>query len=524
MRSLRSKFSFVIAVVLILTLGVSGYFLIQNNITVLTAKLQQDAINFADFSSSPISESYESQYKTGNFIGHSQYISQTMRRNTDITKIRIISKENGILYDSLVEKDKVYDGPSRRITDKRVLSRLLDVKPSFELMSGELVFLLKDSTGMYQAVDKNGKRLDESIEDERVKNLVFPIPDKPFGLVFDVSYENIDQHIIDTIIRLGLFVLGSIVIGVIVSVFFVGQIVKPVERLKKGAQKIAEGDLDTQVDVTTKDEIGVLTESFNSMASDLKKNTKQLVEKERLDHEINLAAQIQKDFIPKEIPSIEGIDVSASIVPATEVGGDCYDFIKKGDDLLIFIGDVTGHGVSAGLVEAITSSLVFTFAHIHEHTKDNLADMNYVINKKTRPNVFVTCVMGTWLTKDSTFRYANAGHDPVIHYKSKEGKATLLEKGSLALGMVPDIKEMIKENEIKMESGDLVVLYTDGIPEAWNGAKEQFGMDRFIKLVEQHAKLPSAQNIHDGLVQGVRMHMGEKEQEDDITLIVIKKL
>ena len=523
MKSLRSKFSIVIVFILVTALSASGIYLIYENVSVLTNKLQQDAINYSEFASVSIADSYETQYKTGSFVLFSQFIGRSLQRNTDISKIRIISKENGILYDSLVEKDKAYQGPSREIQDTQVRTRLLDVKPSFELKSSEIVYLLKNSSGIYEAVDQNGSKISEGIEG-RVKNLVYPLPDRSYGFVYDISYINIDNNIISTVIRMSLLLLGSCFIAILIALFFVGKIVKPVEKLKKGAEKIAQGDFDTRVEVKTKDEIGVLADTFNAMAADLKKSTKELLEKERLDHEINLAAEIQNDFIPKQIPEIKGLDIAASVVPATEVGGDCYDFIKKGDDLLVFIADVTGHGVSAGLVEAITNSLVLAFSYIHESTKDSIVDMNFIIHKKTRPNVFVTSIMGMWHTNNSCFKYANAGHDPIIHYKASERKALLLNKGGLALGMISDIKELVKEEEVCLESGDLLVMYTDGIPEAWNNAKEQFGMEKLITLIEQHAHLPSAQNIHDGLIQGVRMHMGDFDQADDITLIVMKKM
>lgn len=524
MRSLRSKFSLMIVVILVLTFAVSGFFLMRQNIIIFSEKLQQDALNFAEFSSPLLSASYESEYKTGSFVTFQQAVLQMHQRNTDISKTRIISKENGILYDSTVEKDKQYTGPSRTLSDNILRKRLVDIKPSFLLESGETVYFQKNDLGTYVAVNENGTPLGESIAAKRVKNLVYPLPDKPYSLSFDVTYENIDRYIFENILRMSLFVLGSILAGILVSLFFVGQIVRPVEKLRAGAERLATGDFDTRVDVKTKDEIGVLADTFNTMAADLKKSTEERVEKERLSHEIHLAAEIQNDFIPKHIPETKGLDIAASVVPATEVGGDCYDFIKQGENLLMFIGDVTGHGVPAGLVEAITNSLFFTFSYIHNNTKDSIADMNYIIHKKTRPNVFVTCIMALWDAEKQILTYTNAGHDQIIHYSVKEGKSKLLSKGSLALGMISDIKKIIREEEVILDTGDLLILYTDGIPEAWSPQKQQLGIQKFMQLVEQHAHLPSAQNIHDGLVQSVRMHMGEAKQEDDITLIVLRKM
>ncbi len=524
MRSLRSKFSVVIVTILVLAFSVSGFFLIRQNVSVLTEKLQQDALNFADFSAIPIAENFESSYKMGNFLGFSRFISTSLQRNKDVAKIRIISKENGVLYDSLVEKDQMYQGPSRSLTDSALRPRLIDIKPSFLLSTGETLYLKRGEDGVYVPVNANGAPVTVSLSSVRVDNLVYPLPDSPYSLLFELTYENIDRYIIENVVKMGFLLIGGIAFGILTSLFFVRMITRPVEKLKIGAEKIATGDFDTRVEVETKDEIGVLADTFNHMAADLKKNTAELVIKERMSHEIQLAAEIQRDFIPKKIPQISGIDIAASIVPATEIGGDLYDFIKKGENLMVFIGDVTGHGVPAGLVEGITSSLVFTFTRTHEDAKSSMAEINSVIHEKTRPNVFVTSIMGMFESSTGTFRYANAGHDPVIHFNAKEQKAKLLSKGCLALGMIPDISKLLREENVTLETGDLMVLYTDGIPEAWDQHNNLFGTERFLKLIEQHAHLPSAQNIHDGLIQGVRAHMNGANQADDITLIVIKKL
>lgn len=519
MGSLRTKFSVVTVLVLIITLAVSSYFLINRTVTVLSENLLRDALNFADFASENIASEYEAK-KHEKFI---ETLSASLSRDRDITQMRIVDKEGSILFDSRVEHEKIYVGPERISSDDTISERLKQVKPSILTSDNRVIYFDSDVSGQYYAVDTNGQKVDDFDPVSRVITLVYPLPQKKFGIEYSLSYANLDAYLMQTALWMGLLSLGVLLFGIMISLGFVGRIVRPLEELKKGALEIGEGNLDTHVRVESTDEIGVLAETFNSMAGSLKSNTKALLEKERLDNEIHLAAEIQSDFIPKEIPKVSGLDIAASVVPATEIGGDCYDFIKQGDDLMIFIADVSGHGVSAGLVEAITSSLVYTFSRMYTSTVDIMSDMNSVIHEKTRPNVFVTSIMGIWSVNDSCFRYSVAGHDPVIYYDSEIRKCTLLSKGGMALGMLPDIRDLLKQQEICLKTGDVLVLYTDGIPEAWNTMQKQLGIRKFMEIIEHHAALPSAQKVHDGIIADVTAYMGDAKQADDISLVVLKK-
>ncbi len=322
-----------------------------------------------------------------------------------------------------------------------------------------------------------------------------------------------------------IFLASGILLSVVVALFFAGRITKPLLKLKAGAEEIAKGNLQIQVKVKTKDEIGVLANTFNKMASDLDKYTKELVVKERLAHELELAAEIQQEMLPDEIPEMKGIDIAASVIPATEVGGDCYDFLPVDENnTLIYIGDVTGHGVPAGLVVAITNSLIYTFSEEKANTREIIVAANRVLQKKTRKNVFVTAIMSNWDAANNRFTFTSAGHDQIIHFKATEGKAILAPKGGMALGMLPDISDIVKEEEIALQKGDTLLLYTDGIPEAWKSKEVSLGMDNFLKIAEKHGPLASAQEIHDAILKEVKDFMGEYPQADDIGLVVIKKV
>ena len=269
----------------------------------------------------------------------------------------------------------------------------------------------------------------------------------------------------------------------------------------------------------------MLASTFNKMAQDLEVSTQAMIEHEKTAKELELAAKIQQELLPKTLPQIDNLDIAASLNAATEVGGDCYDFIPiaRGKKLLFYIADVTGHGVGAGLVSAINNALIPSLMDHYENTVDIVRELNRILKMKTAPNIFVTSVMNIWDTATGTLQFTQAGHDPIIHYQAKSNTATELAHGGLALGMIDDLGPKLTTEQLKPEIGDVLVFYTDGIPEAWQSDEVNFGMDRLKESIKKHANGKTAQEIHDGILADVRAFMGDFPQADDITLLIVKK-
>jgi phosphoserine phosphatase RsbU/P len=315
--------------------------------------------------------------------------------------------------------------------------------------------------------------------------------------------------------------------GILIALFIggivAGQITSPIKILTEGVLKIGAGDLSTRITVKSKTEIGRLADTFNQMAQDLEKNTEQLVEKEKMAHELELAGQIQRELLPTVLPKVKDLDIAASLVSAEEVGGDCYDFLPIDEDNMIFyIGDVTGHGVPAGLVSAINNALVPAFMYHYKTTLELIIHLNELLKTKMRPNVFMTMVMAHWHADINKLSYTQAGHDPILFYDAALSTVRELSTGGMALGMIPDLSKIVKTDFVDMELGDVAVMYTDGIPEAWANEKDSYGMDRLKESIKRYSG-GTAQQIHDGIIKDVRDYMGTYPQADDITLIVAKR-
>jgi len=277
------------------------------------------------------------------------------------------------------------------------------------------------------------------------------------------------------------------------------------------------------VKIKTHDEIEILGNAFNQMAVDLDNSTKALVYKERVAKELEVAQKIQEDLIPKQIPKMEGLDISAGIVPAEEIGGDVYDFINKDENnIMFYIGDVTGHGVPSGILGSVANAIFFSKVKEPDLRKI-IIDVNAVIKAKSPANMFLTLCLLNWDKTKNQLSYVNAGHEQMIHFNAQTQAVGLLKGGGIALGMFPDISKMVEEQILEMSIGDCVVLYSDGIPEAWKSQKENYGMERFKATVQQFGNLKSATEIRNSILKNVKEFMGDYKQMDDITIMVIKK-
>ncbi len=241
-------------------------------------------------------------------------------------------------------------------------------------------------------------------------------------------------------------------------------------------------------------------------------------ERERIQQELQVAALIQQTLLPKELPSINGWNVDAFYRPAQAVGGDFYDFIDLGGARLgVVIGDVTDKGVPAALVMATCRSMLRAAAFNHDSPSEVLADVNDALVPEIPPAMFVTCLYAIIDTNTGEVVFANAGHN-LPYVRTAEGVIELRATG-MPLGLMPGMAYDAKVHELS--DGDLMVLTSDGITEAHNPDGEMYGFPRLMGRVAAKTKKDDMVN---SLVADLERWTGpDAEQEDDITLVVVRK-
>jgi phosphoserine phosphatase RsbU/P len=315
-----------------------------------------------------------------------------------------------------------------------------------------------------------------------------------------------------------------LVIVIALAVYLARVITRPVDALREAALALGCGDLDYRVAISTGDEFEDLAASFNTMAADLKRNIDDLrrttAEKERYTKELEIAREIQQTFLPESPPVIYGYGIAATTIPAMEIGGDLYDFIPVAGNCWGFvIADVSGKGVSAALYMARCRTLLHASGGAHADPSVAIRRANSLIYEDGRSSMFITVFYGVLDPAGRTFSYVNAGHNPPLLVRGDPPEIRQMEGAGIALGVVQDVDG--ETTAIPVESGDLIVLYTDGVTEAFDERDEAFGEDRLAASVCRNRSRP-VQEIVDLLVADIRQFSGNAPQSDDITLVVIR--
>ncbi len=247
----------------------------------------------------------------------------------------------------------------------------------------------------------------------------------------------------------------------------------------------------------------------------------QLIEKKRLEGQLEVARQVQLELLPPNDPHLPGYDISAYNFPTEEVSGDYYDWVAIYDDqIAIVIADVSGKGVPAALLMAFLRASLRAATHVGYATHISMAKVNYLLWESIERNQFVTAFYGILDAANRTLSYSNAGHNPPLLINEK-GEPRFIERGGLPLGMFRDTRYY--EYFLSLEPGEMLVLYTDGATEALNPAGEEFGRDRLAEVVKAGLSL-TAREVVASLEREVLKWTDGVGATDDVTFFVIKAL
>ena len=248
-------------------------------------------------------------------------------------------------------------------------------------------------------------------------------------------------------------------------------------------------------------------------------------EKRQMDTELRNAREVQSVLLPQSEPVIAGFRVSGTNVPARVISGDYYDYIDLGDRKFgIAIADVSGKGVPAGLLMAMCRSALRTVAPGKSSPSEILSAVNRQLFPDIREDMFISMAFCIIDEESGGMTIARAGHDPGLWFHNKSGGVELLRSPGMALGVDDGavFERVIKDQSVMLESGDCVLLYTDGVREALDGDEEEFGMDRMSACFRESAYLGS-ESVLERMQEELREFTGEGPQMDDITLVAIEK-
>jgi sigma-B regulation protein RsbU (phosphoserine phosphatase) len=248
----------------------------------------------------------------------------------------------------------------------------------------------------------------------------------------------------------------------------------------------------------------------------------ELVEGERRKNELEFARQMQLDLLPKNPPGVPGLDIADRSNPATEVGGDYFDYLAlPNGNLGVVFGDVAGHGMTAGLIMAMAKSAVHTQVRADGRPDQLLPRLGEVLLEMSAPNQYMTMVFAELDLKEKQLRYLNAGHHFPIHYRGRSGAVEFLDSTGPPLGLLPTSPGEARSRDL--HPGDVLAFYSDGLVEAFNENDQDFGIQRLGDIVAARADQPAA-TIVEEVYSAVRRFTGDCPWHDDATLVIVRML
>ena len=278
-----------------------------------------------------------------------------------------------------------------------------------------------------------------------------------------------------------------------------------------------------QLNAYTHDDLQVLLLLASQVAIIIEKVMlhEQLIAKKRLEGQLEVARQVQLQLLPPRDPQLEGFDISAYNFPTEEVSGDYYDWVRIYEDQIgLVVADVSGKGVPAALLMAFLRASLRAAIHIGYAPHIAMAKVNYLLWESIERNQFVTAFYAVLDASNRTLAYTNAGHNPPLLLDA-DGQARFIERGGLPLGMFRDTRYY--EYYLPIESGQTLVIYTDGVTEATNAFGEEYGRERLERTARAGSHL-SAKELISFIHEDVLAWTDGHGADDDITFVIIKAL
>lgn len=322
-----------------------------------------------------------------------------------------------------------------------------------------------------------------------------------------------------------IMVVGFVLLSICLRILLI-RMIRPIRQMTNAAYQIAQGDFNASLPaVAVHDDFGKLHDAFEHMQQSLKTHIRDLENatqaRERINGELKAAQRIQTEILPTDFvlsQGYESIDIDGFLKPARQVGGDFYDFVMKDGKIYFTIGDVSGKGIGAAIVMAMTCTLFRSLVSKHTSASEIMSIINETLARNNQTEMFVTMFLGILDTRTGEMAYCNAGHNAPYLFSVAEGcsKLPLLPKLPLALfGNTSYV-----EQTYRLKPGQSLLLYTDGLTEAENATRQQLGAQRVEALLATLGGKTSHEVITD-LREQLKLFVGEAEQSDDLTLFTI---
>jgi len=492
---LKAKFSLWMALFAIIAMGLVNAFFIAREHKILSREIKLRGETIAR----SVAQNSEAPLGHKNDLLLSTFAYDTKKNNESVVYCHIIDREQHIWAS----------------TEK------FSFKEMYVLPAG--LELLRDKPILVQSHKRDGG--------EEVFDIAVPIKikEKIIGEVhLGMSQDAIKESIKETSKGMAIMTVVTIGGGVLGILILVSFIIGSIGKITEDIEAIGNGELDREITVKRKDEIGRIARSVKEMAAKLKLAQEELVEKEKMKKEMQIAREIQQTLVPQSTPDILGFQITSYYESAVEVGGDYYDYIDVDKDHFgIVVADVSGKGVASSLVMTMVRTIMRREALMGSSPHSLLSMANYMLMNDIPDGMFITIFYVVVNTLSGEITYCCAGHNPALLYRASKRRIQSLKPKGPPLG-VPRInakefaRRLVEEKQV-IQTGDVLMLYTDGITEAMNKREEQFGEERLRDIITLKKGDMNVFGIKQRLLASLKEFTEGALQSDDITFVIIKK-
>lgn len=369
------------------------------------------------------------------------------------------------------------------------------------------------------AADLNDWATGISSDDHELFTLIINPVSNLFHFYFGANADENVWRFLRVIGGIGIMLFFIYGLASLFAAILVFSITRAVNRIEKGTKAVERGDFTYRIAMKPTNQLGEMAVSFDRMTESIASLLTNVAEKERLQSEIEIAATIQRNLLPKEGPSFRGVSFSAHFEPTASIGGDYYDvFNLDKSRLAVAIGDVSGHGLSTGLVMAMVKAAMTTLVEEGADEVSLFHRLNELVFRSTERRAFMTLAFTIFDLERGTIRHTNAGHLYPYLLRGNE-PAIAIEVPSLPLGVRSEIST--RTAEVSLQDGDSIVYLSDGIVEAQDEDGDPFGFDSLEALLGRTGdRSPSA--IRDAILEAVARHAGARPADDDRTVMVLR--
>lgn len=360
------------------------------------------------------------------------------------------------------------------------------------------------------------------------------VEDLPVLAHFSLRLSEVNRDLLTSVGALGSFLVT--VLGIVAGVFLLLEIAAlavgimltrtitaSVAGLYEATLHVRRGDFSQRIQVRQKDQLGALADSFNEMTSSISELIEEQRQKQRLEHEVSIAHEVQQQLFPRVLPAVSGLELAAICRPARVVSGDYYDFIQLGPNRVgIAVADISGKGIYAALLMASLQAALRSIALSTGHgcTAEVISRVNTHLFVNTSDDRYATLFYAVYDSEAKTLTYTNAGHlGPLLVCPGGGDQVQQLEQGGTVVGLFED--PGYTERTVSVAPGSLLVAFSDGITEPENVYGEEFGIQRLRAEVLRHRDLP-VNRLADNVIAAAEQWAGSPEQADDMTVVVAR--